>query len=83
MRRAVPDGGSAAVEAVLADAAAGDGTALAALGEIGRWLGIGLAGLVNVLNRPGRTRGRFDGCTRSSRRPSRRPSTAGPRPRPS
>ena len=45
-----PDGGSAAVDAVLADAAAGDDTALAAVGEIGRWLGIGLAGLVNVLN---------------------------------
>ncbi len=45
-----PDGGSAAVEAVLADAAAGDDIALAAVGEIGRWLGIGLAGLVNVLN---------------------------------
>ena len=45
-----PDGGSAAVEAVLADAAAGDATALAALDEVGRWLGIGLAGLVNMLN---------------------------------
>ena len=44
------DGGRAAVEAVLADADAGDATALAALAEIGQWLGIGLAGLVNMLN---------------------------------
>ena len=44
------DGGRAAVEAVVADAAAGDATALAALAEVGRWLGIGLAGLVNMLN---------------------------------
>ena len=44
------DGGRAAVDAVLADAAAGDATALAALAEVGRWLGIGLAGLVNMLN---------------------------------
>ena len=44
------DGGSAAVEAILVDAAAGDAAALAALDDIGRWLGIGLAGLVNTLN---------------------------------
>jgi predicted NBD/HSP70 family sugar kinase len=44
------DAGSAGVEAVLADAAAGDPAALAALERIGRWIGIGLAGLVNVLN---------------------------------
>ncbi len=44
------DGGRAAVEAVVAAAASGDATALAALTEVGRWLGIGLAGLVNVLN---------------------------------
>ncbi|HEY3483892.1 MAG TPA: ROK family transcriptional regulator [Ilumatobacteraceae bacterium] len=44
------DGGTAAVEAVLADAAAGDPGALAAVDHVGRWLGIGLAGLVNVLN---------------------------------
>ncbi|HEU4840102.1 MAG TPA: ROK family protein, partial [Ilumatobacteraceae bacterium] len=43
-------GGRAAVEAVVADAAAGDARALAALTEVGRWLGIGLAGLVNMLN---------------------------------
>ena len=44
------DGGRAAVEALLADASAGDATALAALAEVGRWLGIGLGGLVNTLN---------------------------------
>jgi D-xylose transport system substrate-binding protein len=44
------DGGGAAVQAVLADAAAGDATALAALAEVGWWLGTGLAGLVNTLN---------------------------------
>ena len=32
------------------EAAAGDATALGALDEVGRWLGIGLAGLVNMLN---------------------------------
>jgi predicted NBD/HSP70 family sugar kinase len=44
------EGGSAAVTAVLADAAAGRPEALAALDHVGRWLGIGLAGLVNILN---------------------------------
>jgi len=44
------DGGFDEVEAVLASAAAGNDEALDALSEIGRWLGIGLAGLVNVLN---------------------------------
>jgi predicted NBD/HSP70 family sugar kinase len=44
------DAGEAGVDAVLADAAAGDATALVALERVGRWLGIGLAGLVNVLN---------------------------------
>ena len=38
------------VDAVLREGAAGSATALAALDETGRWLGIGLAGLVNVLN---------------------------------
>ncbi len=42
--------GAAGVDAVLALAAAGDSTALAALAHVGRWLGIGLAGLVNILN---------------------------------
>jgi predicted NBD/HSP70 family sugar kinase len=45
-----PDGGRAAVDEVLRDAAAGAPVALAALEEVGRWLGVGLAGLVNVLN---------------------------------
>ncbi len=44
------DAGEAGVAAVLADAAAGDATALIALERVGRWIGIGLAGLVNVLN---------------------------------
>ena len=44
------DGGRAGVDDVLAAAAAGDPVALAALTETGRWLGLALAGLVNVLN---------------------------------
>lgn len=44
------DEGTAGVDAVLRDAAAGDPIALAALDEVGRWTGRGLAGLVNVLN---------------------------------
>jgi predicted NBD/HSP70 family sugar kinase len=38
------------MDALLADAAAGEAAALAALAETGRWVGIGLAGLVNILN---------------------------------
>jgi predicted NBD/HSP70 family sugar kinase len=45
-----PDGGRAAVDAVLAEAAAGSPAALAALAHVGQWLGIGLAGLVNVFD---------------------------------
>jgi len=44
------DGGSDEVDALLADGAAGDARALGALDEVGRWLGIGLANLVNMLN---------------------------------
>jgi predicted NBD/HSP70 family sugar kinase len=44
------DGGRAAVDAVIAAAAAGDRHAIAAIDETGRWLGAGLATLVNVLN---------------------------------
>jgi predicted NBD/HSP70 family sugar kinase len=44
------DGGSADVAAVLSDAEAGSPVALAALDHVGHWLGVGLAGLVNVLN---------------------------------
>ena len=40
----------AAVDAVIADADAGSDRALAALAETGEWLGIGLAGLVNLFN---------------------------------
>jgi predicted NBD/HSP70 family sugar kinase len=43
-------GGRAEVDGLLRDAAAGDAIALAAVEETGRWLGRGLAGLVNVLN---------------------------------
>jgi predicted NBD/HSP70 family sugar kinase len=43
-------GGRAQIDALLRDAAAGSPQALGALEETGRWLGIGLAGLVNVLN---------------------------------
>ncbi|HET7031332.1 MAG TPA: ROK family protein [Candidatus Limnocylindrales bacterium] len=42
--------GRAEMDSLLRDAAAGDERTLAALAETGRWLGIGLAGLVNVLN---------------------------------
>lgn len=45
-----PTGGRAAVDAVLVEAAAGAPAALAALDEVGRWIGIGLAGLVNIFN---------------------------------
>ena len=44
------EGGSDAFEAVLADARVGEPDALAAFAETGRWLGIGLAGIVNILN---------------------------------
>jgi predicted NBD/HSP70 family sugar kinase len=44
------DGGPDEVDEVLRLAAEGDETALAALQVIGRWLGIGLVGLVNLLN---------------------------------
>ncbi len=44
------DEGPEGVDAVLAAASAGDSTATAAIGDVGRWIGIGLAGLVNVLN---------------------------------
>ena len=45
-----PEGGNDAVDAVLAAAEAGDPVALAAFAETGRWLGIGLAGIINILN---------------------------------
>lgn len=43
-------GGTDAVSALLARAEAGEAEALAALAEHGRWVGVGLASLVNVLN---------------------------------
>jgi predicted NBD/HSP70 family sugar kinase len=42
--------GRSGVDQVLRDADAGSGVALKALDEVGRWLGIGLAGLVNLFN---------------------------------
>jgi len=45
-----PDGGRDAVDALLADADAGVQSALDALAAEARWLGIGLAGLINVMN---------------------------------
>ncbi len=45
-----PEGGPEAVGAVLREAESGSPLALAALAETGRWLGIGLAGLINILN---------------------------------
>ena len=47
---AIRSGGRAAVDSVLAAAEAGGARELAALDEVGRWLGIGLAGLVNIFN---------------------------------
>jgi len=44
------DEGREGIEAVLREAQAGSETALAAIDHVGRWLGIGIAGLVNVLN---------------------------------
>lgn len=43
-------GGREAVDAVLREATAGVPAAQSALHEVGRWLGLGLAGLVNVFN---------------------------------
>lgn len=45
-----PDGGRAEVDAVLRDAVAGLPAAMTALEEVGRWMGVGLACLINVLN---------------------------------
>lgn len=44
------DGGREAVSDVIAAARAGEPRALAAVDHVGTWLGIGLAGLVNVFN---------------------------------
>ena len=45
-----PDGGRQAIDQVLQQAVAGSQATIAELREVGRWLGVGLAGLVNVLN---------------------------------
>lgn len=45
-----PDGGLVEVDSVLADAAAGDAAALAALQRIGQWLGVGISAVVNAFN---------------------------------
>jgi predicted NBD/HSP70 family sugar kinase len=45
-----PGGGREAVKAVIAAAWSGDAGALAAMEHIGTWLGIGLAGLVNIFD---------------------------------
>lgn len=44
------DGGRAAVEDVIAAAARGDAEALAAMEQLGDWLGLGVAALVNIFN---------------------------------
>jgi predicted NBD/HSP70 family sugar kinase len=44
------DAGRSGVDAVLREAEAGSPSAVAALAHVGRWLGIGLGGLINVLN---------------------------------
>lgn len=44
------DGGPAAVDEVILAARAGEPDALAAMDHVARWLGIGIAGLVNVMN---------------------------------
>jgi predicted NBD/HSP70 family sugar kinase len=43
-------GGREAVDAVFADAEAGSPSALRAFAEVGRWIGLGLASLVNIFN---------------------------------
>jgi predicted NBD/HSP70 family sugar kinase len=45
-----PESGHDGFDAVLSDAEAGAPVALAAFAETGRWLGIGLAGIINILN---------------------------------
>lgn len=44
------DGGREAVSEVIAAARSGDSRAMAAMDHVGGWLGLGLAGLVNVFN---------------------------------
>ena len=44
------DAGRSGIDAVLREADAGSASAIAALAHVGRWLGIGLGGLINILN---------------------------------
>jgi predicted NBD/HSP70 family sugar kinase len=45
-----PDAGRAGIDLVLREAQDGNQVAVAALEHVGRWLAVGLAGLVNILN---------------------------------
>ena len=45
-----PDAGRAGIDLVLREAQAGNQVAVAALEHVGRWLAVGLAALVNILN---------------------------------
>ena len=45
-----PDAGRDGIDTVLREAEAGNQVAVAALEHVGRWLAVGLAGLVNILN---------------------------------
>jgi predicted NBD/HSP70 family sugar kinase len=45
-----PGGGWTEVDAVIAEAKSGSAPALAAFDGLGRWLGLGLAGLINIFN---------------------------------
>ncbi len=45
-----PGGGRRELDAVLREAESGSPVALGALDEVGRWIGFGLAGLVNIFN---------------------------------
>ena len=44
------DGGREAVDAIFADVEAGSPGAMRAFAEVGRWIGLGLASLVNIFN---------------------------------
>jgi predicted NBD/HSP70 family sugar kinase len=50
LERAGLDGGIAGVEELIARAAAGDERTIEAVGEIGRWLGLGIGNLINLFN---------------------------------
>jgi predicted NBD/HSP70 family sugar kinase len=45
-----PGGGRGEIDELLADAEAGSPVALSALDHVGRWMGVGLAGLINIFN---------------------------------